>query len=78
MMVINEGLVCSFSGVMLIARPQFLFGSPVGDLYEVVIPEQRSLSVMYGFISVHIQMFCSNGLYSAGLLGVVGQTGTCK
>jgi hypothetical protein len=78
MIAINEALVCSFSGVMLIARPQFLFDSPKGDPYEVVIPERRALSVTYGGISFHIQMFCSNGLCSAGLLGVVGQTGTCK
>jgi hypothetical protein len=44
--VINNTLVCSFFGVVLIARPQFLFGSPKGDSSEMVMPEQRMLSVM--------------------------------
>ena len=39
-------LVCSFFGVILIARPQFLFGSSNGDRSEVVTPGQRILSVV--------------------------------
>jgi drug/metabolite transporter (DMT)-like permease len=38
-------LVCSFFGVILIARPHFLFGSPKGEPSEVVTPGQRMLSV---------------------------------
>ncbi|KAI9439313.1 hypothetical protein H4582DRAFT_2076013 [Lactarius indigo] len=57
--------LCSFLGVVLIARPQFLFGKlPAdrsagipADLSEVATPEQRMLSV------------------SAALIGVLGATG---
>jgi drug/metabolite transporter (DMT)-like permease len=38
-------LVCSFFGVILIARPQFLFGSPKGDLSDSVTHGQRMQSV---------------------------------
>ncbi|KAH9036479.1 drug/metabolite transporter superfamily [Lactarius pseudohatsudake] len=57
--------LCSFLGVVLIARPQFLFsklhanrsaGIPA-DLFEVATPEQRMLSVI------------------AALIGVLGATG---
>jgi len=62
--------LCSFLGVILIARPQFLFGKlhanrntgdTPGDLSEVATPEQRMLSVI------------------AALIGVLGATGayTC-
>lgn len=42
---IHRMLVCSFFGVILIARPQFLFGIPKGDPSEVVLPEERLQSV---------------------------------
>ncbi|KAH9008781.1 hypothetical protein EDB84DRAFT_1549771, partial [Lactarius hengduanensis] len=38
--------LCSFLGVILIARPQFLFGSPQAFLDPEVTPTQRMLSVM--------------------------------
>jgi drug/metabolite transporter (DMT)-like permease len=43
---IHGMLVCSFFGVILIARPPFLFGSPKGSQSEVVTPEQRMLSTL--------------------------------
>ena len=46
LVVPHELLVCSFIGVILIARPQFLFGDPEGDPSEVVIPGERMQSVM--------------------------------
>ncbi|KAH9052750.1 hypothetical protein EDB87DRAFT_1655582 [Lactarius vividus] len=57
--------LCSFLGVVLIARPQFLFGKAhanrstgiPADLSEVATPEQRMLSVI------------------AALIGVLGATG---
>jgi hypothetical protein len=39
-------IVCSFFGVLLIARPQFLFGSPGSDPSRVVIPKERMQSVV--------------------------------
>lgn len=42
--------VCSFFGVILIARPQFLFGGPEGNPSEVVMPRERIQSVTYGII----------------------------
>ena len=42
---IHGMLVCSFFGVILIARPPFLFGSPSGNQSEVVTPRQRMLSI---------------------------------
>jgi len=53
--------LCSFFGVILIARPQFLLGtnsSSKEDRSEVVTPGQRMLSI------------------SAALIGVLGATGT--
>ena len=38
--------VCSFFGVMLIARPPFLFGSPQSDQPMVGTPAQRMISIM--------------------------------
>ena len=38
-------LVCSFFGVILIARPQFIFGVPQGDSSEDASPEERMHSV---------------------------------
>ena len=38
-------LVCSFFGVILIARPPFLFGGLKGNQSEVVTPGQRMLSI---------------------------------
>lgn len=42
---IDKITVCSFLGVILIARPQFLFGDPKGDLSEGIPPEDRMQSV---------------------------------
>ncbi|KAH9974987.1 hypothetical protein BGW80DRAFT_1225285 [Lactifluus volemus] len=44
--------LCSFFGVILIARPHFLFGSPKGEPSEVVTPGQRMLSVGAALIGV--------------------------
>ncbi|KAF8499631.1 integral membrane protein DUF6 [Russula emetica] len=44
--------LCSFFGVILIARPQFLIGGPKGDPSEVVIPRERMQSVTVGLIGV--------------------------
>jgi hypothetical protein len=45
---IHRVLVCSFFGVILVARPRSLFGSPKGELFEAVMPWQRMLSVVLG------------------------------
>ncbi|KAH8986202.1 integral membrane protein DUF6 [Lactarius akahatsu] len=44
--------LCSFLGVILIARPQFLFGSPQAFLDPEVTPTQRMLSVIAALIGV--------------------------
>jgi len=44
--------LCSFSGVILIARPQFLFGIPKEDPSEVELPEERMQSVTIGLLGV--------------------------
>jgi len=44
-LLLTKTLVCSFFGVVLIARPQFLFGNPKGDPFDAVMPEQRLLSI---------------------------------
>ncbi|KAI9453927.1 drug/metabolite transporter superfamily [Russula earlei] len=44
--------LCSFFGVVLIARPQFLFGCPKGDSSKTVTPQQRMLSVAAALVSV--------------------------
>jgi len=44
--------VFSFFGVILIARPQFLFGSPKGGPSEVVLPKERMQSVVAGLLGV--------------------------
>ena len=41
----TECLVCSFFGVILIARPQFLFGGSGGDSSDTVTHGQRMQSV---------------------------------
>ncbi|KAI0247428.1 hypothetical protein BJV78DRAFT_1285545 [Lactifluus subvellereus] len=44
--------LCNFFGVILIARPPFLFGNPKGNQSEVVTPGQRMLSVSAALIGV--------------------------
>ncbi|KAI0274067.1 hypothetical protein BGY98DRAFT_1099244 [Russula aff. rugulosa BPL654] len=44
--------LCSFIGVILIARPQFLFGDLKGDPSEVVMPRERMQSVTMGLVGV--------------------------
>ncbi|KAI0247427.1 hypothetical protein BJV78DRAFT_1364195 [Lactifluus subvellereus] len=44
--------LCNFFGVILIARPSFLFGSPKGNQSEMVTPGQRMLSVSAALIGV--------------------------
>jgi len=44
--------LCSFVGVILIARPQFLFGSLQMVTGPDVIPNQRMLSIVAAFILV--------------------------
>ncbi|KAH9974971.1 hypothetical protein BGW80DRAFT_1559449 [Lactifluus volemus] len=44
--------LCSFFGVILIARPRSLFGSRKGELSEVVVPWQRMFSVVAALIGV--------------------------
>lgn len=47
--------VCSFFGVILIARPQFLFGSPHSDQPMVDTPAERMISVTSEILfSLHI------------------------
>jgi len=42
--------LCSFFGVLLIARPQFLFGSSQADQADAATPGQRMLSITAGLI----------------------------
>jgi hypothetical protein len=42
---IHNVSVCSFFGVILIARPQFLFGTPQSEPSRAVAPGKRTLSV---------------------------------
>ncbi|KAN0135180.1 DUF6 domain containing protein [Lactarius tabidus] len=44
--------LCSFFGVILIARPQFLFGSPPSDLPMVDTPAERMISVTAALVAV--------------------------
>jgi len=44
--------LCSLFGVVLIARPQFLFGPPKGCQSEPAMPKQRMLSVSFGLLGV--------------------------
>ncbi|KAI9450016.1 integral membrane protein DUF6 [Lactarius psammicola] len=44
--------LCSFFGVILIARPQFLFGGPQSDQPMVYTPAQRMISVTAALIGV--------------------------
>ncbi|KAH9051254.1 hypothetical protein EDB87DRAFT_1666781 [Lactarius vividus] len=47
--------LCSFFGVILIARPQFLFGAPQSDQPRIDTPAQRMLSVTDTMVHVFIQ-----------------------
>lgn len=47
-LVTYEVLVCSFFGVVLIARPRFLFGGLPGNEMDDVTPGQRMISVTLG------------------------------
>ncbi|KAH9974986.1 hypothetical protein BGW80DRAFT_1444588 [Lactifluus volemus] len=44
--------LCSFFGVLLIARPHFLFGSPKGEPFGAVTPWERMLSVCAALVGV--------------------------
>ncbi|KAH8981189.1 hypothetical protein EDB86DRAFT_2976997 [Lactarius hatsudake] len=44
--------LCSFFGVILIARPQFLFGGPQSDQPKIDTPAQRMVSVTAALIGV--------------------------
>jgi hypothetical protein len=45
LIAIDKIIVCSFFGVILIARPQFLFGGPKDDSSEGMPPKDRTQSV---------------------------------
>ncbi|KAI0247425.1 hypothetical protein BJV78DRAFT_1133292 [Lactifluus subvellereus] len=59
--------LCNFFGVILIARPSFLFGSPKGNQSEVVTPGQRMLSVSAALIGI----LGATGVYT--LLRAIGK-----
>ena|ERR1700677_4245246 len=55
--------VCSFFGVILIARPQFLFGSPHSDQPMVDTPAERMISVTSEiYASLHIFISCCSAV----------------
>ena len=46
--------MCSLFGVILIARPQFLFGGPPENPSDVVASGKRMISVMSGEFSLSL------------------------
>jgi hypothetical protein len=70
--------VCSFCGVILIARPQVLFGSPPENpSEEVVTSGQRLFSVTLGSL-YSSRRYCTHRFHRAALIGVLGGTGSCE
>lgn len=69
--------VCSFGGVILIARPQVLFGAPLENPSEVVTSGQRMFSVTLG-ASVRLADTVLIRFHRAALIGVLGGTGSCE
>jgi hypothetical protein len=70
--------VCSFCGVILIARPQVLFGGPQENPSEEVITSgQRMISVMLGRLCPS-RRNCTHRFHRAALIGVLGGTGSCE
>ena len=77
--LIHQSIVFSFVGVMLIARPPFLFGSPQTVLDpSKVTPTQRMLSVMSEVSHSLDQNTKLTFLCSAALIGVAGATCACE
>lgn len=75
--IIHQMIVCSFLGIILISRPEFLFGG-LPDLTQVT-PTQRMLSVMSEKISSISQKSVSHCcILSLALIGVLGLTGNCE
>jgi hypothetical protein len=70
-------LVSSFFGVLLIARPQSLFGGLQDNLPDAVTSGERMQSVMSARHCLTSQDFFSY-YYSAGLIGVLGATASCE
>ena len=74
--------MCSFFGVVLIARPPFLFGALPGkpsDHLNVVTPGQRMISITSGRHCISHKYFAYlASLRSAALVGVLGATCSCE
>jgi len=70
--------VCSFCGVILIARPQVLFGAPQENPSEVVTSGQRMISVTLGGLCSSADSTVLIGFHRAALIGVLGGTGSCE
>jgi hypothetical protein len=70
--------VCSFCGVILIARPQVLFGgSQDNPSEEVITSGQRMISVTLGCFC-QSRRYCTHRFHRAALIGVLGGTGSCE
>lgn len=73
-------LVFSLAGVVLIARPPFIFGTS-GEELEILVkevtPEQRLIAVGY-VASLAISIQFSWPTYRVALIGVLGATGACE
>jgi hypothetical protein len=70
--------VCGFSGVILIARPQALFGATSKSPLDGVTPGQRMISITSGpIVPVADDTFLILPS-SAALIGVVAATGSCE
>jgi hypothetical protein len=70
--------VCSFCGVILIARPQVLFGGlQENPSEEVVTSGQRMISVTLGSLCLS-RRYCTHRFHRAALIGVLGGTGSCE
>ena len=61
-------LVCSFFGVILIARPHFIFGSPKGEPSVVATPGQRMLS--FGLEGTYLSSRCFLSCHAIVLLSL--------
>lgn len=70
--------VCSFCGVILIARPQALFGgTQENPSEEVVTSGQRMISVTLGDLCSS-RRYRTHRFHRAALIGVLGGTGSCE
>ena len=74
---IHQMIVCSFLGVVLISRPEFLFGGMPDPTPSHVTPTQRMLSVMSEFFFPFPEIRLTL-LHSLALVGVLGLSGNCE